>query len=108
MVALYSHPSSRFYNRRVCNEFIDSSFLSIAGPESVLVINNAFIHYIKCIKQMYYNAGIEVVPLPLYSLDFNLIIKGFYKIRSLLFSITSNIIKNNYLYNISFIIINLF
>jgi len=40
-------------------------------PESVLIMDNASFHHTKRIEQMCYDAGVKLVFLPLYSLDFN-------------------------------------
>jgi transposase len=45
----------------------------VAGPNSVLVMDNASFHHTDRITQMRANAGIKLVYLPLYSPDLNLI-----------------------------------
>jgi transposase len=46
-------------------------------PKSVLVMDNASFHHSDCIEQMYSEAGVKLVYLPLYSPDLNPI-KGFF------------------------------
>jgi transposase len=51
-------------------------------PKSVLVIDNASFYYTQRIEQMCYNAGVKLVYLLLYLLDFNLIKEFFAKLKA--------------------------
>jgi len=61
-------------DRAVFEDFIEQ-LLPLCGkwsePKSVLVIDNAFFHHIKRIKQMCYDAGMKLAYLLLYSPDLN-------------------------------------
>ena len=51
-------------------------------PKSVLVIDNASIHYTERIEQMCCDAGVKLVYLPLYSLDLNSIEEFFTELKA--------------------------
>jgi transposase len=58
----------------LCNRWLE--------PKSVLVIDNATIHHMERIEQMYRDASVKLVYLPLYSLDLNLIEEFFAELKA--------------------------
>jgi transposase len=51
-------------------------------PKSVLVMDNASFHYTERIEQMYYDAGVKLIYLPLYLPDLNPIEEFFAELKA--------------------------